>query len=534
VYGHALLGIDIGSEWLRVALYNSEAKYPLEMVINEQSNRKSPALVGFTSSHERVFGEESMSLILRNPSRVYSFDLKRILGHKFESEAVSSFKNSHPYYNIVKDDVRGTASILDSQLALSFSVEQIIAMLLRFAKETTLNFAQMDVSDCVISVPPWFTADQREMIKQSAQLANLKPLALLNDVTAVAIDYAALNLGNSDESRKVIFFSVGQRGSTASLVEFKVKNKAIDINVLDTQYEENLGGYQLDDAFVEYLVKEFDRKLPVGDSVKNSRKSMTKLRREAKIVKEDCLSSSSLCDINLEELYQGVDFNTKVTREQFESITANLYEPITTPIDRVLKNVKPEEISAIELFGGAIRYYKFADLLQSKYPNIQLGRHINSDESNVLGAAYYGAVLTNQAANIEIPLIRRVTISHEVAAPISSDIVKPLGSEQFRAYSEMLQDLDEKERERKESIMRKNQLESYIIDSKDYLDTLSSLSESVRTQIMDILTTETFWLEDQNGHIPAQVYDTHLNEAKDKVDKLLHASGERSSVKMEL
>jgi len=234
---------------------------------------------------------------------------------------------------------------------------------------------------------------------------------------------------------------------------------------------------------------------------------------ESKNMKET-LSASQTAQSELESLYEGIDFQATISREQLEKMTEALYPLLIRPIKDILEGIPKAEVSGIELFGGMTRLPKVYEILGTF--GIPLGRHVNSDEAAVFGAAHYAAVLKN------VPQVLKVIVNEVPPAPTSQDkVVIPLSQQQLHLSKKILEELDTASKMREESIQAKNALESYVIESKDQIQSNTKLKETEKRKVLDALQVQSNFLDDNMEVLPAENYLQRLRDIKAVVDEHL-------------
>ncbi|KAF3445091.1 hypothetical protein FNV43_RR14784 [Rhamnella rubrinervis] len=396
----AVLSIDLGSAWLKVAVVNLKpGQSPISIAINEMSKRKSPALVAFQSGN-RLLAEEAAGLVARYPDKVYSH-IRDLIGKPFSY--TKSFLDSLYLPFDVKEDSRGTASFKVDENLGTFSVEELLAMILVYAADLAEFHAKVPVKDAVITVPPYFGQAERKGLLQAAQLAGINVLSLINEHSGAALQYG-IDKDFSNGSRHVIFYDMGSSSTYAALVHFSAYNakefgKTVSVNqfqVKDVRWNPKLGGENMEMRLVEYFADEFNKQIGSGVDVRTSAKAMAKLKKQVKRTKE-ILSANTAAPISVESIYDDQDFRSSITREKFEELCGDLWEKSLTPVKDVLKHsgIKVDEIYAVELIGGATRVPKLQATLQEFLGRKELDRHLDADEAIVLGAALHAANLSD-------------------------------------------------------------------------------------------------------------------------------------------
>ncbi|KAL5581625.1 hypothetical protein UlMin_014067 [Ulmus minor] len=396
----AVLSIDLGSEWLKVAVVNLKpGQSPISVAINEMSKRKSPALVAFQSG-DRLVGEEAAGLVARYPDKVFS-QIRDLIGKPF-NYAKSLLDSLYLPFDI-KEDSRGTVSFKIDDNVGTFSAEELLAMILGYASKLAEFHAKVPVRDAVISVPPYFGQAERKDLLQAAQLAGFNVLSLINEHSGAALQYG-IDKDFSNGSRHVIFYDMGSSSTYAALVYFSSYNakefgKTVSVNqfqVKDVRWNSELGGQNMELRLVEYFADEFNKQVGNGVDVRKSPKAMAKLKKQVKRTKE-ILSANTAAPISVESLFDDQDFRSTISREKFEELCADLWEKSLIPLKEVLKhsNLNVDEIYAVELIGGATRVPKLQAKLQEFLGRKELDRHLDADEAIVLGASLHAANLSD-------------------------------------------------------------------------------------------------------------------------------------------
>ncbi|XP_021768679.1 heat shock 70 kDa protein 17-like [Chenopodium quinoa] len=395
----AVLSIDLGSEWLKVAVVNLKpGQPPISIAINEMSKRKSPNLVSFQSGI-RLIGEESSALIARYPDKVYA-QIRDLIGkpYSFSKQKIDSF---YLPYQIVEDS-RGVAAIKvdDGEI---YSLEEMLAMILSYSLDLAEFHSKVAVKDAVISVPPYFGQSERKAVIQAAQLAGVNVLSLINEHSGAALQYG-IDKKFANDSKYVVFYDMGATSTYATLVYFsaydtKDYGKTLSANqfqVKDVVWNAELGGQHMELRLVEYFADEFNKQLGNGVDVRKFPKAMAKLKKQVKRTKE-ILSANTVAPISVESIHDDSDFRSSITREKFEELCEDLWAKALIPLKEVLQNsgLRADEVSAVELIGGATRVPKLQAKLQEFLGRKQLDKHLDADEAIVLGAALHAANLSD-------------------------------------------------------------------------------------------------------------------------------------------
>ncbi|MBA0662912.1 hypothetical protein Goklo_006977 [Gossypium klotzschianum] len=395
----AVSSIDLGSEWLKVAVVNLKpGQSPITIAINEMSKRKSPALVAF-QSETRLLGEEAAGIVARYPDKVFS-NLRDMIGKPYQDVKRSADSMYLPFD--VVEDSRGAAKIRVSS-DVSYSVEELLGMILKYASNLAEFHSKVTVKDAVISVPPYFGQAERKGLLKAAEMAGINVISLINEHSGAALQYG-IDKDFSNESRHVILYDMGSSSTYAALVFYSAYNskefgRTVSVNqfqVKDVRWDSELGGQNMELRLVEYFADEFNKQVGNGVDVRKHPKAMAKLKKQVKRTKE-ILSANTAAPISVESLYDDRDFRSTITREKFEELCADLWDKSLVPVKEVLKHsgLKADDIYAVELIGGATRVPKLQATLQEYFGRKDLDKHLDADEAIVLGSALHAANLSD-------------------------------------------------------------------------------------------------------------------------------------------
>ena len=375
------IGIDLGTTYSCVGVWQNDR---VEIIANDQGNRTTPSYVAFTEK-ERLIGDSAKNQAAMNPVNTIC-DAKRLIGRKFDDPTVQNDSKTLPYKIINKDN---TPMIQVEHMGEEkvLSAEEISSMVLVKMKETAEAFLGKTVKNAVITVPAYFNDSQRQATKDAGAIAGLNVLRIINEPTAAAIAYG-LDSNKTGESN-VLVFDLG--GGT-----FDVSLLTIDDGIFEvkaTSGDTHLGGEDFDSRLVKHFAAEFRRKHK-QDLTENPR-ALRRLRTACEKAKRS-LSSSANASIELDSLYEGIDFYSSITRARFEDLCSDLFRGCLAPIEKVLKDSKisKSEIHDIVLVGGSTRIPKVQQLLQDFFNGKELTKSINPDEGVAYGAAIQASVLT--------------------------------------------------------------------------------------------------------------------------------------------
>jgi L1 cell adhesion molecule like protein len=382
------IGIDLGTTYSCVGVWQNER---VEIIANDQGNRTTPSYVAFTES-ERLIGDAAKNQVSMNPENTV-FDAKRLIGRKVDDSSIQNDMKHWSFKVIGKDGGKPHIQVNFKGEEKTFSPEEISAMVLVKMKETAESYLGDVVKDAVITVPAYFNDGQRQATKDAGAIAGLNVLRIINEPTAAAIAYGLDKKGQGESN--ILIFDLG--GGT-----FDVSLLTIDDGIFEvkaTAGDTHLGGEDFDNRLVSWCVQEFKRKTK-KDPTGNNR-SLRRLRTACERAKRT-LSASTETTIEVDSLFDGSDFMTKITRAKFEELCIDLFRSTIDPVDRVLRDSKMSKssINEIVLVGGSTRIPKVCSLLTEYFNGKELNRSINPDEAVAYGAAVQAAILTGNQSKV--------------------------------------------------------------------------------------------------------------------------------------
>ncbi|CCG81029.1 Related to stress protein ORP150 [Taphrina deformans PYCC 5710] len=414
----AVLSIDYGTEWTKAALV--KPGIPLEIVLTKDTKRKEQSVIAF-KGEERLYGGDAANMGARIPQYTYPA-LKSLLGKSYDSKAVKEYNLLYPAVKLSQTAQNGIAV---GQGAETFTVEELVAMEFINMRKNAELMASGEIRDAVLTVPPFFDHRQRAALLTAAELANLRPLELLNDGLAVAMDYAKSR--TFDQPQIHAIFDVGAGSTSATIVRFSsasVKdvgrlNKTVTtIEVLGTEATDRVSGNVMSERIFHHLVEEFDtsKAEKASSSVKTNPRALARLLKEATRVKQ-VLSANNEAAVSVESLHDDLDFRYKITRTTFERLTSDLGTVTTEVVAKALTIAKTavSEIDSLILHGGAARVPFVQKALLDVVAESQIARNVNADEAAVMGAVFRGAGLSGsfRVKELQIRDVSAIRYSYE-------------------------------------------------------------------------------------------------------------------------
>merc|ERR1712023_429335 len=356
---------------------------------NDQGNRITPSYVAWDNNGERLIGDAAKNQATINPENTV-FDVKRLIGRKYTDKTVKADKKLFPF-ELVDKDGKPYVRVDVSGEKKTFAPEEVSAMVLGKMRSIAEGFLGKDIKNAVVTVPAYFNDAQRQATKDAGTISGMTVRRIINEPTAAAIAYG---LDKKDGEKNILVFDLG--GGTFDVTLLTIDNGVFE--VLATNGDTHLGGEDFDQRIMKYFLKVFKKKHKKDMS--KDKRAMQKLRREAERVKR-ALSTQHQARLEVEALFDGVDFSETLTRARFEELNMDLFKRTLGPVGKVMSDagLKKNEVDEIVLVGGSTRIPKVKALLKDYFNGKAPNTGINPDEAVAYGAAVQGGILSGEAGD---------------------------------------------------------------------------------------------------------------------------------------
>jgi heat shock protein 1/8 len=314
-----------------------------------------------------------------------------LIGRRYSDASVQSDIKLWPFKVIAGPGDKPMICVQHKGEEKKFAAEEISSMVLIKMKEIAEAYLGATIKNAVITVPAYFNDSQRQATKDAGVISGLNVMRIINEPTAAAIAYGLDKKASSVGEKNVLIFDLG--GGTFDVSLLTIEEGIFEVKA--TAGDTHLGGEDFDNSMVNHFVQEFKRKYK--KDITGNPRALRRLRTAAERAKRT-LSSTAQTTIEIDSLYEGVDFYTTITRARFEELNMDMFRKCMEPVEKCLRDAKMDKSSIhdVVLVGGSTRIPKVQQLLQDFFNGKELCKSINPDEAVAYGAAVQAAILSGE------------------------------------------------------------------------------------------------------------------------------------------
>ena len=410
-----IIGIDLGTTNSCVSVIEGGK---VKIIENAEGTRTTPSIVAYLADGEVLVGTPAKRQAVTNPTNTL-YAVKRLIGRKFNEEAVQKDIKLMPYAIIKAENGDAWVSAQDKKMAPA----QVSADILRKMKKTAEDYLGEEVTEAVITVPAYFNDSQRQATKDAGRIAGLDVKRIINEPTAAAL---AFGMDKSEKGdRKIAVYDLGGGTFDVSIIEIADVDGEKQFEVLSTNGDTFLGGEDFDQRIIDFVIAEFKKEQ--GVDLSKDVLALQRLKEAAEKAKIE-LSSAQQTDLNLPYITADASgpkhLNLKITRAKLEALVEDLIERTIAPCRTAIKDagVKVDEIDDVILVGGMSRMPKVQEMVKAFFGR-EPRKDVNPDEAVAAGAAIKGSVLSGDRKDVLLLDVSPLSLGIETLGGVMTKMI---------------------------------------------------------------------------------------------------------------
>ncbi len=411
-----IIGIDLGTTNSCVAIMDGGN---VKIIENSEGDRTTPSVIAYPKDSEEILvGQPAKRQAVTNPENTL-FAIKRLIGRRFDEEAVQKDINLVPYKIVKADNGDAWVEVKGKKMA----APEISAKVIEKMKKTAEEYLGEKVSEAVITVPAYFNDSQRQATKDAGKIAGLDVKRIINEPTAAALAYGVDKLSGD---KTIAVYDLGGGTFDVSIIEMEDIDGEKHFEVLSTNGDTFLGGEDFDQRIISYLVEEF--KKDQGVDLTNDPLALQRLKEAAEKAKIE-LSSSEQTEVNLPYVTADASgpkhLNIKLTRAKLESLVDDLLKRTIEPCKIALKDadLSSGDIDEVILVGGQTRMPKVGQMVQDFFGK-EPKRDVNPDEAVAMGAAIQAGVLGGDVKDVLLLDVTPLSLGIETMGGVMTKLIE--------------------------------------------------------------------------------------------------------------
>lgn len=403
-----IIGIDLGTTNSAVAVMEGQTA---KVIPNKEGQNTTPSIFATSKDGKRLVGVTAKRQAITNPENTI-YSAKRFIGHTYEE--IKNEISNYPY-KIVRADNGDVAFDIDGK---KMSPQEVSAAILTYLKQTAEEYLGQTVTEAVITVPAYFNDAQRQATKDAGRIAGLNVKRIINEPTAAALAYGC----EKKKDGTIAVFDFG--GGTFDVSILEIQDGVIEVK--STSGDNKLGGDDVDEIIMKYLIEEF--KKDTGIDLYKNKMALQRLKEEAEKAKKE-LSSVLETEINLPYITADESgprhLSVKLSRAKLESLCASIFERLLKPCKQAMTDagLSNSQIDEVILVGGSTRMPKVQEIVKDffgKAPN----KSVNPDEVVAVGAAIQGGILTGSVSDVLLLDVTPLSLGIETLGGVATKLIE--------------------------------------------------------------------------------------------------------------
>lgn len=403
-----IIGIDLGTTNSVVAFMEGGSP---KIIPNKDGSNTTPSVVAFDKDGKRLVGTLAKRQAVTNPENTI-YSVKRFIGKKYDD---IKDELTHIPYKVTK---RANGEVDIVAQGKEYTPQEISAAILSYLKQTAEDYLGESISDAVITVPAYFNDAQRQATKDAGRIAGLEVKRIINEPTAAALAYGA------DKKKNGIIAVFDFGGGTFDVSILDISDGVIEVK--STNGDTHLGGDDIDQKLINYLIEEFKKEQSIDLS--KDKMALQRLKEAAEKAKKE-LSTLHETDINLPYITADASgpkhLNIKISRAKLESLCADIFQRLINPCKQAMQDAKlsPQQIDEVILVGGSTRIPKVQSIVKEIFGK-EPSKSVNPDEVVAAGAAIQGGVLAGDVTDVLLLDVTPLSLGIETMGGIATKIIE--------------------------------------------------------------------------------------------------------------